>query len=91
MPRRHDESRHHERCHRHRKDGKPVYLKDIWPTNKEVADVVMKCVTQEMFKSRYADVFKGEKAVAEIPVGKGKTYGWDGKAPMCKTRLISSA
>ncbi len=62
------------------KNGKPVYLKDIWPTNKEVADVVMKCVTQEMFKKKYADVFAGEKAWQQIPVGKGKTYGWNGKS-----------
>lgn len=61
-------------------DGKPVYLKDIWPTNAEVADVVMKCVTQEMFRKKYADVFAGEKAWQDIPVGKGKTYSWPGKS-----------
>ncbi len=61
-------------------DGKPVYLKDIWPSNKEVADVVMKCVTQEMFKKKYADVFAGEPAWQKIPVGKGKTYGWPAKS-----------
>ena len=43
-------------------DGKPVYLKDIWPTNKEVADVVAKCVTADMYRSKYQDVFAGEKA-----------------------------
>jgi aconitate hydratase len=62
------------------KNGKPVYLKDIWPTNKEVADVVMKCVTADMFKKKYADVFAGEKAWQSIPVGKGKTYGWNNKS-----------
>ena len=61
-------------------DGKPVYLKDIWPTNKEVADAVMSCVTAEMFKKKYADVFAGEKAWQNIPVGKGKTYSWPGKS-----------
>jgi aconitate hydratase len=57
-------------------DGKPVYLRDIWPSNQEVADVVMRCVTAEMFKAKYADVFAGEKAWQQIPVGKGKTYSW---------------
>ena len=61
-------------------DGKPVYLKDIWPTNKEVADTVMQCVTSEMYKAKYSDVFAGEKAWQNIPVGKGKTYGWNGKS-----------
>ena len=61
-------------------DGKPVYLKDIWPTNQEVAKVVMECVTADMFKRKYADVFKGEKEWQAIPVGQGKTYGWQGKS-----------
>lgn len=61
-------------------NGKPVYLKDVWPSNKEVADVVMKCVTADMFKRKYADVFAGEKAWQTIPVGQGKTYGWQGKS-----------
>jgi aconitate hydratase len=62
------------------KNGKPVYLKDVWPTNKEVSDVVMKCVTEDMFRKKYADVFAGEKAWQSIPVGKGKTYGWNNKS-----------
>ena len=57
-------------------DGKPVYLKDIWPSNTEVAETVMKCVTSEMYRSKYQDVFAGEKAWQDIPVGKGKTYSW---------------
>ena len=61
-------------------DGKPVYLKDIWPTNREVADTVMACVTREMFSKKYADVFAGEKAWQNIPIGKGKTYDWQGKS-----------
>jgi len=61
-------------------DGKPVYLKDIWPSNKEVADVVMKCVTADMFKRKYADVFKGEPAWQSIDAGSGKTYSWQGKS-----------
>ena len=62
------------------KDGKPVYLKDIWPSNDEVAKVVMECVTAEMYAAKYKDVFAGEKAWQDIPVGKGKTYGWNNKS-----------
>jgi len=59
------------------KDGKPVYLKDIWPTNKEIADVVATCVTRPMFVERYADVFKGPKQWQEISVEGGtETYRW---------------
>ncbi|MGE0754528.1 MAG: aconitate hydratase AcnA [Alphaproteobacteria bacterium] len=61
-------------------DGKPVYLKDIWPTNNEVADVVMQCVTEKMFREKYADVFSGEPSWQNIPVGKGKTYTWNGSS-----------
>jgi aconitate hydratase len=58
-------------------DGKPVYLKDIWPTNKEVADTVHKIVTREMFMKKYADVFGGEPEWQSIKIAEGKTYGWD--------------
>jgi len=62
------------------KDGKPVYLKDIWPTNKEVADTVAKCVTREQFVSKYADVFSGDAAWQSIKTSAGKTYAWDKKS-----------
>jgi aconitate hydratase len=53
-----------------------VRLKDIWPTNQEVADIVHKVVTAEMFSTKYADVFKGTKEWQEIPVSGGLTYDW---------------
>ncbi len=59
------------------KGGKPVYLKDIWPTTEEVAALQRKFVTQKMFATRYADVFKGDKAWQAIKVEGGQTYGWD--------------
>jgi aconitate hydratase len=59
------------------KDGKPVYLKDIWPTNAEIQEVVKKNVTPAMFKTRYADVFAGTPAWQKISVAKGLTYNWD--------------
>ena len=62
------------------KDGKPVYLKDIWPTSAEVQKFVAENITREMFKSRYADVFKGDTNWQGIASGAGLTYGWDGQS-----------
>lgn len=62
-------------------DGKPVYLKDIWPTNKEIADTIEYCLTAEMFKTRYADVFKGPEQWQAIPTaGSSESYSWDNKS-----------
>jgi aconitate hydratase len=59
------------------KDGKEVFLKDIWPTNKEVQDTVHAVLTREMFLERYADVFKGPKQWQAIEVAGGTdTYAW---------------
>ncbi|KKB10829.1 aconitate hydratase [Devosia geojensis] len=62
------------------KDGKPVYLKDIWPTNHEIAEIVRTHVTPEMFKGRYSDVFKGDEHWQGIAVDGGETYGWNGSS-----------
>jgi aconitate hydratase len=59
------------------KDGKDVFLKDIWPTNKEINDIVHAVVTREMFLERYSDVFKGPKQWQAIEVAGGtETYAW---------------
>ena len=59
------------------KEGKPVYLKDIWPTNKEISDIVSSVVTRQMFLERYGDVFKGPKQWQAIQVTGGTdTYAW---------------
>ncbi len=57
-------------------DGNDVYLKDIWPTSKEVADIVHQTVTREAFLSKYADVFKGDDKWREVDAGGGLTYSW---------------
>ncbi len=62
----------------HDKKGKPVYLRDIWPSAKEVADFVRKHVTRKAFAKRYKDVFKGDTQWRKIKVTKGLTYAWDG-------------
>lgn len=59
------------------RSGKPVYLKDIWPSNKEIADVVRAHITPEMFQRRYSDVFKGDEHWQGIAVEGGETYGWN--------------
>jgi aconitate hydratase len=58
------------------KDGKPVYLKDIWPSNQEITDTIRKTLSAEMFRKRYADVFKGDKAWQAMGAAKGLTYTW---------------
>jgi aconitate hydratase len=58
------------------KDGKPVYLKDIWPTNKEIADIVHATVTREAFLKKYADVFKGDEKWQAVQVTDSETYDW---------------
>ncbi len=56
--------------------GKPVYLKDVWPTAREVLDTVARCVTPEMFTKRYADVFKGSDQWQRIEAGADPAYQW---------------
>ncbi len=61
-------------------DGQPVYLRDIWPTNQEIADIQRRYVTNALFASRYADVFKGDAHWQGIKVEGGQTYGWDNQS-----------
>ena len=58
-------------------DGKPVYLRDIWPTPQEVQEAVSSGVTDAMFRSAYEGVFKGDERWAEIAVTGGQVYDWD--------------
>jgi aconitate hydratase len=60
------------------KDGKPVYLRDIWPTNKEIADIVASSVTRNQFLHRYGEVFKGPPLWQAIQVDTDSdTYRWN--------------
>ena len=58
------------------RDGNDVYLKDIWPTTQEVAEMVEATVTREAFLSKYADVFKGDEKWQGVEVTNQKTYDW---------------
>jgi aconitate hydratase len=68
----------------HDPEGQPVYLRDIWPSNDEVATVVTTCVTDDMFKARYADVFKGDDNWAKLEVGASERYAWDPQSEYVK-------
>ena len=57
-------------------DGKDVYLKDIWPTQKEVAELVERTVTRDAFMSKYADVFKGDEKWQSVQTPDSETYDW---------------
>lgn len=60
------------------KDGKPVYLKDIWPTPEEISKTIGRFVTPEMFKERYANVFSGTEPWRKIKVTGSELYHWNG-------------
>jgi aconitate hydratase len=66
------------------KDGKPVYLKDIWPSAKDVAAAVGASVDSAMFKKGYANVFAGDANWNAIETPAGKIYSWDGKSTYVK-------
>ncbi len=57
-------------------NGNDVFLKDIWPSQKEIADLVEKTVTREAFMSKYADVFKGDEKWQAVDVVDSETYNW---------------
>ncbi len=59
------------------KKGDPVYLRDIWPTNHEIAATIEKALTPAMFRQRYSDVFKGPESWQKIKTGTGLTYQWN--------------
>ncbi|HEY9303593.1 MAG TPA: aconitate hydratase AcnA [Mycobacterium sp.] len=59
------------------KDGNDVFLKDIWPSQKDVSDTIASAINQEMFVTNYADVFKGDERWRNLPTPSGNTFEWD--------------
>jgi aconitate hydratase len=59
------------------KDGKPVYLRDIWPSEKEVADTIAKAVQADQYKKTYSEVFEGDARWRGLQVPSGNTFAWD--------------
>jgi len=66
------------------KSGKPVYLRDIWPSPQEVESTMRSAVTSEMFSKEYADVFTGDEHWRALPVPEGDLYAWDDKSTYIK-------
>ena len=62
------------------KKGKKVFLKDIWPTSREINSVIRKCITKDVFKRKYANVFKGDTQWGKIAVKGGLTFDWDDRS-----------
>jgi aconitate hydratase len=58
------------------KDGKPVFLKDIWPTERELQETMMSAVKAEQFETEYADVFKGDERWQKLDVPTGNVFAW---------------
>src|SRR5271170_4414413 len=59
------------------KDGKPVYLAEIWPSQQEVEQVMATAITSEMFRKSYSEVYAGDERWRGLPVPKGETYAWE--------------
>jgi aconitate hydratase len=66
------------------KDGKPVFLKDVWPSRREVEEVVEKHIKQDMYRRVYAKVFEGDAQWAKLEVPEGDLYQWDAKSTYVK-------
>jgi aconitate hydratase len=62
------------------KKGKKVFLKDIWPTSREIQSVIRKCITKQVFARKYSNVFKGDANWRKIAVKGGMTYAWDSRS-----------
>ncbi len=59
------------------RDGSPVYLADIWPSQREVEETMASVITSEMFRKSYGEVYAGDDRWRGLPVPKGETYAWD--------------
>ncbi|NOR71767.1 MAG: aconitate hydratase AcnA [Methylomarinum sp.] len=65
-------------------DGKPVYLKDIWPSNQEITESIRQFVTPDMFQDRYADVFTGTQAWQQLEISASELYPWSERSTYIK-------
>ncbi len=65
-------------------DGKPVFLKDVWPTRAEIQEAVDKCIDRAMFERVYGRVFEGDDDWKKLPVPTGDLYAWDPKSTYVK-------
>ena len=68
------------------RDGQPVFLKDLWPTEQEIQQAMLSSVTAGAFRQRYASVFEGDDRWQKLPVPTGDRFNWDGARPTCASR-----
>jgi aconitate hydratase len=66
------------------RQGRPVYLKDLWPSQREIQDTILKSVRSDMFQTKYAEVFEGDAHWTSLPVPEGDLYEWDGSSTYVK-------
>ena len=66
------------------RQGRPVYLKDIWPSNKDITDCVRRSVSAAMFRHQYAEIFTGDRRWRSMKSPKGVTYAWDRRSTYVK-------
>jgi aconitate hydratase len=66
------------------RDGQPVFLRDVWPTSKEVQDVIAKTIDSAMFQRTYGDVYQGDARWRSLAVPAGDTYAWDARSTYVK-------
>jgi len=59
------------------KDGTPVYLRELWPTEREIQETMLKSVTSDMFRQQYKDVFSGDERWKSLPVPRGDRFAWE--------------
>jgi aconitate hydratase len=59
------------------KDGQPVYLADLWPTQREVEETMQKSISSDMFRRSYGEVYRGDEHWRGLPIPKGETYTWE--------------
>ena len=62
------------------RDGQPVYLKDIWPTEREIQEAMLMSVTKDAYQRQYANVFDGDERWRTLPVPTGDRFAWDGES-----------
>ena len=70
-------------------DGQPVYLRDIWPSQAEIGEVIASCLRPDMYTREYAEVFAGDERWRSLPVPAGDMFAWDRPPPTCAARRSS--
>jgi aconitate hydratase len=65
-------------------DGRPVFLRDVWPAREEVLEVMARSLHSDMFRRQYADVYAGDERWRALPVPEGDTYAWDPESTYVK-------